>query len=728
MGGRRVKWRGREFLAASALSILISYAGCATSAQAQTQLPGIVVTTPSPVVRPRRPIEFQPQAEPTESAPQINLQNPRASIVAVDDAFVPVTVVTERELFSNQGSTITDTLQTKPGISGSTFAPGANRPVIRGLDDYRVRTQENGIGTQDVSALSEDHAIPVDPFAAERVEVVRGPATLRYGSQAIGGVVGVENNRIPAFAPPRGFTAEMKGGLSLVDDGRDGAFSVTAGSGHFVVHGDGFRRKTGDYDTPQGKQLNSFVDSEGYALGTSYVGNRGFVGVAFSHFTSVYGIPGAEAAIGRPRIDMQQDKLLSKGEWRVHDHGVEAIRFWFGSSRYAHNEIDFNAEEAVDEVGSRFTNKEQEGRLEVQHLPVHTTLGELRGTIGGQWGHRNVSGVSFEGDSLLDPARAIDVAGFIFEQLELTKRLTLQAAARIEQSNVRGTGLKDPLDAPLAVGIERTFTARSASLGALYELPLGVVARVIGQYVERAPDAAELFSKGVHDATGTFELGNPDLATEKARTIEFGLKRAKGDLRFDSGLYYTRFEGFIFKSLTGVECDATLASCGDGDPDNQLKQLLFEQRDAAFYGAEVAVQYDVAPIWRGVWGVEGQYDFVRARFEGDGNVPRIPPHRLGGGLFYRDNNWFARTGVLHAFRQDEIAENETPTSSYTLVSMELSYIFRLGPQGSVVPEWTIGLKGENLLDDDVRNAVSFKKDEVLLPGRSIRLFGSIKLN
>ena len=129
-----------------------------------------------------------------------------------------------------------------------------------------------------------------------------------------------------------------------------------------------------------------------------------------------------------------------------------------------------------------------------------------------------------------------------------------------------------------------------------------------------------------------------------------------------------------------------------------------------------------------VWGIDGQYDFVRTSFDGDGNVPRIPPHRLGAGIYYRDASWFARVAALHAFRQDEIGEFETETSGYTLVNAELSYTFRMTEHGGVVPEWAIGLRGDNLLDDDVRNHVSFKKDEVLLPGRSVRLFGSIKLN
>lgn len=702
-----------------------------STAEAQTTLPGIVVTTPSPLAKPRRPVAPAEASQPgaSEAADLQPVPFPAApGLIVADDAFVPVTVVAAPEILANGGATLTDTLQTRPGIAGSTFAAGANRPIIRGLDNYRVRVQENGIGTHDVSALSEDHAVPVDPYAAERVEVVHGPATLRYGGQAIGGVVAIENDRIPTFSPPRGFAAEMKGGFSSVDDGHDGAFKATAGAAGIVVHADAFKRHADDYRTPRGRQANTFVDSDGWSVGSSYVWDRGYVGVAFVRVGSLYGIPGEEAQEARPRIDLEQDKILSKGEWRVGGAGIAAVRYWFGSSDYAHNEVVFDAAEGADFVGSRFTNREQEGRVEIEHTPVATGLGELRGAIGAQIGHRKTRGQSFEGDSLLDPATTRSVAGFWFEELQLNRRLRLQAAARLEHIEVAGIGLvdfADPLNPTLFEGT-RSFKPLSASLGLLQELPLGVVARLTGQYVERAPDASELFSKGVHEATGTFEIGNPGLRKEEAATIELGFKRATGQFRFDASAYYTKFDGFIFKDLTGIGCGDTIDTCGVED---ELDQVRFGQRDATFYGGELAAQYDVAPIWRGVWGIDGQYDFVRAEFSDGTNVPRIPPHRVGGGLFYRDPSWFARVGVLHAFRQDQISTTEIETPGYTLVSAEASYTIKRESAGGGVPELTIGIKGENLADDDVLNHASFKRrEEVLLPGASVRVFGSIKLN
>lgn len=732
--------------------------GCvlAPDAIAQIQLPGIVVTSPSPVAKPRasRPVpSATPSPPPAQAAaePAGDAGVP-GSLVVVDDAFVPVTVATDRELLANPGPTIADTLAQKPGITGSTFSPGSNRPVIRGLDTYRIRVQENGIGSADVAALSEDHGVPIDPFAADRVEVVRGPATLRYGSQAIGGVVSVENNRIPMFIPPRGYSAEVRGGLSSGDLGRDGAFKVTSGAGNVAVHVDAFRRRTFDYDTPHGVQANTFVDAKGVALGSSWIWADGYFGVSWSRYQSLYGIPGEEAEDAKPRIDMLQDKLIAKGEWRVRDHGIEAIRLWLGSSRYGHNEVvreghghghddddhdhdhDHDHEEellAGDMIGTRFTNREHEARAEVQHMPMYTALGELRGAAGIQWGHKRMRGFGVEEpvDGLLDPvAKQSMVAGFLFEELEVTRRLRLQAAGRIEGSASEGTGVADPLVSTEPEAFSRDFTPLSGSLGMLYELPLGVVARLTAQHTERAPDLGELYSKGVHEATGTFEIGNPDLRVEKANTIELGFKRARGAFRFDASVFHTVYDGFIFKSFTGRQCDDTIDTCGVGD---ELDELVFAQRDAKFTGVEIGGELDVGRVGRGIWGVSGQYDFVRARFEGGDNVPRIPPHRLGAGLYYRDLAWRANLSALHAFRQDDVFAldvRDTPTSSYTMVNAELAYSFKTSAVVGEPTEMTIGLRGENLLDDDIRNHVSFKKDEVLQPGRTIRLFGSIKLN
>ncbi len=528
----------------------------------------------------------------------------------------------------------------------------------------------------------------------------------------------------PAFAPRR------RGGLSSVDDGRDGSMMVEAGAGHFAVHADAFKRTADDYGIPgsPGRQLNTSLDSEGYSLGGSYIARNGFIGVAYTSFASTYFIPGVEAAADKNHIVLDQTKWTSKGEWRVNDFGLEAIRFWLGATDYKHSEVDGLGAGSI--IGSTFLNKQYEARVEAQHLPVKTALGELRGAVGVQWFDRDLSAAGADG-ILLAPTSTVSLAGFIFEELQLSKKLRFQAAARIESNDVKGTAstfpptFLPPPDDPVETPARRTITPKSGSVGFLYDMPLGVVARLTAQHVERAPDATELFYKGPHDSTATFEIGDPNLTIESANTFEIGFKRAKGDFRFDVSAYRTYFKNFIYKRFTGAKCDDDFASCGTG---TELDQIIYSQRDATFTGAEVLAEQDIARIWRGVWGIEGRYDFVHAVFDDGSFVPKMPPHRLGGGLYYRDANWLARVNLLHAFAQHEFATFDTPTPGYNLLNAEISYTRKLSTQAGAIPEVTIGLRGENLLDDDVRNSVSYKKDEVLQPGRNVRLFGSIKLN
>ncbi len=271
------------------------------------------------------------------------------------------------------------------------------------------------------------------------------------------------------------------------------------------------------------------------------------------------------------------------------------------------------------------------------------------------------------------------------------------------------------------------FTPKSASVGLIQNLPWDLVGSITAQHVERAPKPAELFSRGAHDATATFDIGNPNLQIESANSIEAGLRRATGPFRFELTGYYTRFNGFIFRRLTGNTCERVDA-CIAGDRTTELKQAVYSQRDAIFRGVEFQSQYDVAPLWTGVWGIENQFDVVRATFTDGTNVPRIPPVRIGGGLFYRDSDWLARVNLLHAFAQNDIAlVGETPTAGYNDLRAEISYRWvpaRITSNG--VREVTVGLTGTNLLNDDIRNSVSYTKDEVLMPGRGVRAFANVK--
>ena len=252
-----------------------------------------------------------------------------------------------------------------------------------------------------------------------------------------------------------------------------------------------------------------------------------------------------------------------------------------------------------------------------------------------------------------------------------------------------------------------------------------MVASLNLQRIERAPRAAELFAKGPHDATQTFDIGNPNLTIETASSAEIGLKRVLGDFRFDGKAYYTRFNNFIYQQPTGIYCGEEFATCG---VETELLQTAIAQRDAIFWGGELAWQWDVVPVGPGVFGVDGQYDTVRATFTDGSNVPRIPPQRLGGGAYWRSDNWFVRAGLLHAFAQYDLAPFETPTAGYNLVKAEIvnKQYWRDSPWGPV--ELTTGLVGNNLLDVDIRNSTQFRKDEILLPGRSVKLYLNAKFD
>jgi iron complex outermembrane receptor protein len=250
-----------------------------------------------------------------------------------------------------------------------------------------------------------------------------------------------------------------------------------------------------------------------------------------------------------------------------------------------------------------------------------------------------------------------------------------------------------------------------------------MVANLSVQRAQRAPAAPELYSRGSDGASGTFVIGNPDLKIETAESVEVGLKRSSGQLRFEASLYYTRYLDFIFKQVTGNFCTDTFASCGATGP---LLQVAYGQRDANFRGAELMAQLDVTPLSDGMLGIDTQFDVVRATFADGSNVPRIAPMRVGGGVWWRSAELYARLGVLHAFTQNDIALNETSTTGYNLLKAEVSYTHTFAKVDGGLRDITFGVTGDNLLDERVRNHISFKKAEVLQPGRGVRLFTSMR--
>uniref|UniRef100_UPI00286B534B TonB-dependent receptor n=1 Tax=Sphingomonas sp. TaxID=28214 RepID=UPI00286B534B len=599
-------------------------------------------------------------------------------------------------------------------------------------------------------------------------------ATLRYGSQSIGGVVSSTNNRIPdalpcgpfnPLRPLQGCTSvEGRAAVSSVDNGVEGGVLLDTGAGNFAFHADAFGRRTENYRVPSypylvapdpaelpfatqpggfnGRQPNSWTRSNEESVGGSYLFQGGFAGIAYTRHNNLYAIPGADGEGHGTRIDARQDKLTGKGEYRPSASGIDAIRYWWGYTDYKHNEIGFPdaADPSTDGVRQTFTNKDLEGRVEVQLMPFNLRFAELTTAIGLQGGHQRLTAPSPDDvgspiNGLFDPNKNSRVAGYIFNEFKFNNTTKAQVAARIEQINLSGmtpSVIPDLFvttdDIGPATPRNLNFTPKSASVGVIQNLPWDLVASATAQYVERAPKPAELYSRGGHDATVTFDVGNPNLKTEVAKSVEVGLRRAKGPFRFELTGYYTKFDGFIFRRLTGNTCaDGMCVAPGDPLGPLELNQAIYSQRDATFRGGEFQFQWDTLPMWQGFWGVDGQYDIVRATFTDGTNVPRIPPQRIGGGVYFRNAEWFGRVSLLHAFAQNDIAIiGETTTGSYNLLKIEISHTKELKNHPSGIKKVTVGLVGNNLLNDDIRNHVSYTKDQVLMPGAGARLFASVK--
>src|SRR6266567_4344804 len=620
------------------------------------QLPGITVTSPSPIVRrivvpSRKPVRFartvpNRNRSPTPPpAPQIQPTPPAAApqqgvLPIVTDQFATVTVVPNEEIRREGTAQLGDLLFSKPGITGSTFAPGASsRPIIRGLDVNRVGIIENGNNAGGASDLGEDHFVPVDPLATNQVEVIRGPAALRYGSTSIGGVVSATNNRIPDALPicgttpfqtyglptkaplagaqaPACTTVETRTSVSSVDRGVDGGILLDTGGGNFAFHADAYGRKASDYSIPSypylfdptkpfnGRQPNSAMQADGASIGGSYIFHGGFIGAAITQNDTLYHVPGIDGADHQTRIDAHQTKITAKGEYRPDAAAIDAIRFWAGATDYRHNEIGLADPVDPTTLGVRqtFTNKEQEARVEVQLMPFNARFATVTTAFGLQAGHQELTapspdnpGTLFNG--LWDPNRNTREAGYVFNEFKFTDQTKAQIAGRIEHVDLHGSMPNFPADflpdgnPQVSTARNPSFTPKSGSVGLIQNLPGDLVASITAQYVERAPKPAELFSRGAHDATATFDIGNPNLTIETAKSVELGVRKATGPFRFEATVYYTHFDNFIYRRLTGVMCDDDFASCGT--PGAELNQAVYSQRDANFRGGEFQSQLDV---------------------------------------------------------------------------------------------------------------------------------------
>jgi len=619
----------------------------------------------------------------------------------------PATVLFGGELKRKLHPTIGETLAREPGISSTYFGPGASRPIIRGLGASRVRILESGMSSMDVADLSPDHAVSIEPLAATQIEVLKGPATLFYGSGASGGVVNVVTNRIASTLPEK-VTGAVDSRFDYATSEQSGAFTIDAPfADMFNLHLDGSVRATDDYDIPgfgnidpepgdEDGTLNfSSTETNNLTGGLSYIGGWGYLGFDAGHLASNYDIPGEGA-----RIDLRQLRYDVKGEiTRRFLPGIVRIKVQVGHTDYEHQEL-----EPSGEVGTTFLNDEFEGRLEMLHDPI----GIGSGAVGLQIQHRDFEAV---GEEALTPPLTSDSAGlFVYEHADIGD-WHVEMGGRVEHQKLRTSDGSAP-------GVEHLVYSLSG--GAIWSFAPGYGAGVSLTRAERAPSLEELYNNGPHEATASFERGDIDLTEETSNNVDLSFRRLEGNWTWTVNLFANYIEDYIYETEVDQDGDG-VADLVDEEghlvpagTDEALLLVDFVQGDAVFYGAETETTFG---LWKGSFGeLDGRLsaDLVRATLTDGDDLPRIPPFRLGAGLDYRYDRWLANVDLLHVFDQENTAALETETDGYTLLEAGVSYTHATRPA-----DYTLSLRGTNLLDEEARLHTSYLKNVSPLPGRSV---------
>ena len=665
------------------------------------------------------------------SAPAFALEDVKADEIVVtasplnrpeNQTIIGVSVISGEELQNRLENSIGETLRREPGISSTFFGPGASRPIIRGLGGDRISVLDGGIGSIDASATSPDHAVSVEPAMAQKIEIVRGAATLLYGSSAAGGVVNVFSGRIPNETPEGGVDGAIRIGKSTVDDGVEtaGGFDINlgkAGTGNFVFHGEGYFRDADDYDIPGfaesqalrdseppplpgepeeeevfGTVENSALQTKGGSVGLSYVFDNGFFGVSATGLDTNYGVPGGheeeggeEEEEGGVTIDLRQRRLDFDSEVNGDFLLFQRAKLRVGFADYEHAEV-----EPSGEVGTLFTNEGVEGRFELVDKPVARGGGGLNGALGFQWRLRDYSAVGEE--AFVPPTETSQYGVFALKELSLGA-LRFELGGRYENTHHDAPGL----------AITRDFDAFSVSGGVGVTPAEGFFLGVTGFRTERAPAIEELFSNGPHLATGAFEVGDADLGIETARGVEATAKF--GNNRFSVALngFYTSYRDFIFETETGLEEDG-------------LPVFQFVAADATFKGFELVTEAELFE-WRGLdFHADASVDYVRATVDAaNENLPRIPPLSGLFGVEASSDLFDVRFEAEYAAEQNRIADFELPTEDYLMLHAFLT-VRPIPGQGLA-----IRVAAQNLNDEEARNHASFLKDVAPLPGRNVRV-------
>lgn len=632
----------------------------------------------------------------------------------VEEVIEPVVLLAADELARLRAGTLGDLLDTQPGVANASFGPGVGRPVIRGLEGPRVQVLENGVRAMDISTVAADHAVSIDPLTARKIEVIKGPATLLYGSGASGGVVNVINNRMnPDFAS--GLSGQ--GGFSWADNGRErlGHLDLTQGWEAFALQADLSGRRAGDFDIPgfaevdgggrRGVLENSSIDNWSGGLSGVWGGERGWLGVAMSRLENDYGLP-EEIDPEDPefeRIELAQTRFDLRGELRDPLPGFTRGRIALGLNRYEQQEVEF--EDGEREIEVDFDNREFDLRMDLTHAP----LAGWTGIVGLQVTQREFAAVA-EPESpdpeayFIPPSDTDSWALFAVEELPVSWG-RIQLGARLERVRVSPEG-----------GDSRRFTPVSVAAGLLVDLDEQHRLKLNANRSERAPAAEELYSAGRHAATRSFEIGDADLRRERTSQAELGFSRHGSAWTWAANAYYSRADGFIYREFQ-VDGDGEVILVNDDGvaAGNQRNRLVnYRQQDADFYGLEAQT------AWRFLDGpsvqLEGRLfaDMVRGQLRSeDEELPRITPLRIGIGVDATWADWSGGLSLVRTRSQRDIGRGETPTDGYSMLGLDVGW--RTSWSGL---DTEFYLRGRNLLDEEARLHTSFLKDEAPLPGRT----------
>jgi iron complex outermembrane recepter protein len=601
-----------------------------------------------------------------------------------------VSVVTrDGALNASLSGGIGEALAGVPGVRATFYGPNASRPIIRGLGEDRIRLLLNGLTGIDASSVSPDHAPAIDGLDADRIEVLKGPAALRFGSNAVGGVVNVVDGRLPDVLPARPLEGEVFVGTSSAENAKAGAFRMSATGGKYVFRIDGLARSSDDYDTPSFLQTPALRAQTGddtagrafntrgeiWALGASAarIGARTNLAASVRTTNSSCGIPGEEAF-----IDLEQTRVDVRGVLK--DIGIiESLTVSATGGDYSHSEIEFDGA-----VGTVFENSGYEARGEARLKP----MGRFDMLWGIQFGSNDFSALGDEAFVL--PVTIEQAGGFGFGRYS-GENWGAEIGARYEQRTYSG------------LAGNRDFDLGSVS-GGIFAKPIDSLRLSLSaSRTERAPTEIELFADGPHAATAAFERGNSDLKTEISTSIEGGARFLAGGWQLQIDAWQASFDGFVAFAPTG-------------EIEDELPLFVVTQKDATLKGVEVSVNGN---LWSSsTWSVSGDValDYVQARYDDGSNVARIPPRLIIIGLEAKRARFGLRAEVQVLGDQDEIAAFETPTSGATTFNLRANWQPIAGEDGL-----ELVLEGRNLSDEDVREHTSFLKDQLPKPGRSLRL-------